>query len=347
MAHLSEDLVAIRDSKGLTSADIIQKTRIPANVIREIENGTLFNQPENQRTYVRSFVRNYAKAIRIDDVHIVAALDDFYSESGYHGSLREAYLGGAEAGDAAPTEESQKRVIVTSTLGATEEFTRPDPSRKHNQTTPIPPDLTEINWSGIRPSGFTIPVRMIVVGAGSMLVIALLVTAVWTKGFGLFAGGDDPIVEQVIPETPPPVMPVVPDSSQVGVPGDSTAVNMVQSPLPETLSILIYAAYDRLEPVRVQTDFSTDVYPYWIERGTAMRFEFKDQISIRGAFPRFVILFNGHVVPDKESFLVGGNTITLRRSYFDAQPVFRTAAPDSLPGLPAPIRIVQRPIFRP
>jgi hypothetical protein len=122
---------------------------------------------------------------------------------------------------------------------------------------------------------------------------------------------------------------------------------MVQAPLPETLSILIYAAYDRLEPVRVQTDFSTDIYPYWIDRGTAMRFEFKDQISIRGAFPRFVILFNGHMIPDKESFLVGGNTITLRRSYFESQTAFRTAAPDSIPGLPVPKRIVERPIFRP
>jgi hypothetical protein len=140
---------------------------------------------------------------------------------------------------------------------------------------------------------------------------------------------------------------VTPDTTAVAVPGDSTAVNMVQAPLPETLSILIYAAYDRLEPVRVQTDFSTDVYPYWIERGTAMRFDFKDQISIRGAFPRFVILFNGHLIPDKESFLVGGNTITLRRSYFESQTAFRTAATDSIPGLPVPKRIVERPIFRP
>jgi hypothetical protein len=347
MAHLSEDLVAIRDSKGLTSADIIQKTRIPANVIREIENGTLFNQPENQRTYVRSFVRNYAKAIRIDDVHIVTALDDFYSESGYQGSLREVYLGADTPAKSQQAKKSKKRVVTTSTLGVAEEFTRPDPSRKHNQSTPIPPDFTQIDWAGIRPIGFKIPIRMIVFGVGMLMVIALVTTAVWTKGFGLFTSGDEPQVEQVIPETPPPTIPVVADSSQVGAPGDSTAVNRVQSPLPETLSILIYAAYERLEPVRVQTDFSTDVYPYWIERGTAMRFQFKDQISIRGAFPRFVILFNGHLVPDKESFLVGGNTITLRRSYFESQPIFRTTAPDSIPGLPAPIRTTDRPIFRP
>lgn len=346
MAHLYEDLVAIRDSKGITSADIIQKTRIPADVIREIENGTLFNQPENQRTYVRSFVRNYAKAIRIDDVHIVRALDDFYSDAGYEGSLRDVYLGGEGGNKAAESSEVSKRVIVTSTLGAAEEFTRPDPSRKHNQTTPVPPDLTEINWSGVRPTGFVIPVHLIKTGALAVLVIAFLITAVWTKGFGLFAAGDEPIVEQSIPETPAPVMTVVPDSTQMAS-GDSTGMNTVQSPLPETLSILIYAAYDRLEPVRVQTDFSTDVYPYWVERGTAMRFEFKEQISIRGAFPRFVILFNGHVVPDKEGFLVGGNTITLRRSYLESQPIFRTAAPDTLPGLLAPTKTVDRPIFRP
>lgn len=345
MAHLHEDLVAIRDSKGFTSADIIQKTKIPANVVREIENGTVFNQPENQRTYVRSFVRNYAKAIRIDDAHIVSALDDQFSDDGYSGSLRELYLGSADGTQAPQKVEMLKRVIVTSTLGTTEEFTRPDPSRKHNQSTPTPPDLTDINWSGIRPTGFTIPVRMIVnIGLGVVLV-GVIITAVWTKGFGLFASNDDPIVEQVVPEVPAPVLAVT--DTTATAPADSNAVNMVQSPLPETLSILIYAAYDRLEPVRVQTDFSTDVYPYWIERGTAMRFEFKEQISIRGAFPRFVVLFNGHMVQDKESFLVGGNTIILRRSYFESQPLFRTTASDSIPGLPAPTRTVERPIFRP
>jgi hypothetical protein len=340
MSHLYEDLVAIRDLRGLTSQDIATKTRIPSTVIREIEAGILFNQPDSQRTYVRSFVRNYAKALKIDDVDIVTALDAYYGESGYEGSLRDKYIDGKTA------EEIEKKAIVTSTLGAMDEFTRPDPTRKHNQTTPPPPDLTEVNWSGIRASSFTIPVRLLAIGAAAILVIALVVTAVMTKGFGLFDGESETVVEQAIPETPAPVL-VVPDTSATVAPGDSTSANMVQAPLPETLSILIYAAYDRLEPVRVQTDFSTDIYPYWIDRGTAMRFEFKDQISIRGAFPRFVILFNGHMIPDKESFLVGGNTITLRRSYFESQTAFRTAAPDSIPGLPVPKRIVERPIFRP
>lgn len=340
MPHLHEDLVAIRDLRGLTSQDITSKTRIPATVVREIEAGILFNQPDSQRTYVRSFVRNYAKAVRIADNDIVSALDTFYTESGYDGSLRDIYIDGKSA----KTEE--KQTIVTSTLGATEEFTRPDPTRKHNQTTPPPPDLTEVNWSGIRAPGFNIPIRLI---ANVLLVLVIVIgvgTAIWTQGFGLFDGGDEPSLETVIPDTPAPVLPAPSDSLALAA-SDSSAVSADRTPLPETLSILIYAAYDRLEPVRVQTDFSTDVYPYWIERGTAMRFEFKEQISIRGAFPRFVVLFNGHVVPDKESFLVGGNTIILRRSYFESQPMFRAAAPDSLPGLPKPLRTVERPIFRP
>ncbi len=339
MSHLNEDLTSIRDLRGLTSQDIATKTRIPSTVIREIEAGILFNQPESQRTYVRSFVRNYAKALKIEDIDIVRALDAFYSETGYEGSLRDKYI------DGKTEEEIEKKAIITSTLGALDEFTRPDPTRKHNQTTPPPPDMTEVNWSGIRASSFTIPVRVLAFGAAAILVVAILISAVMTKGFGLFAGGEEPVVEQVIPPTPAPVL-VTPDSTAIA-PGDTSSVNMVQAPLPETLSILIYAAYDRLEPVRVQTDFSSDVYPYWIERGTAMRFAFKEQISIRGAFPRFVILFNGHLIPDKESFLVGGNTITLRRSYFESQTAFSTAAPDSLPGLPVPKRIVERPIFRP
>ncbi len=344
MSHLSEDLVAIRDSKGLTSQDLVTLTRIPAGVIREIEQGILFNQPESQRTYVRSFVRNYAKALKVSDKDIVRALDEYFSSDGYSGFLRVTYLGGESDEVDSPQVDMFKRVIVTSTLGETEEFSRPDPSRKHNQMTPAPPDLTDVNWSGIRASSLNIPVRFIVIGAGAVLIGFFLVSAIMTQGFGLFADDGESSLTTEIPITPAPVLALTDSPLALD---DSLMVSSISVPLPETLDIVIYAAYEKLEPVRVQTDFSTDIYPYWIDQGTGMRFEFKDQISIRGAFPRFVILFKGHIIPEKESFLVGGNTITIRRSYLESQPMFRAAAPDSLPGLPMPKRIVERPIFKP
>ncbi len=339
MAHLSDDLVAIRDAKGITSQDIASKTRFPDGIQREIETGILFNQPDTQRTYIRSFVRSYAKAIRIEEKDIVRALDEYYGD-GYTGFLKSKYIEGiVEEGEQV---EMLKRIITTSTLGA-EEFTRPDPTRAHNQMTPIPPDLANVNWSNMGTEISIMNPRIIAMAVIAFILGTIVVSGIYTNGFGLFDESDDPIELADPITTPTPITP------PITVPADSSAIlNTTSIPLPDTLDVLIYAAFDRLEPVRVQTDLGTEVYPYWIEQGTAMRFQFSDQISIRGAFPRFVLLFNGHVIPNKENYMVGGNMITIRRADLEAQPLFRTTAPDSLDGnLPFPSTIVERPVFRP
>lgn len=338
MAHLSDDLVAIRDAKGITSQEIASKTRFPDGILREIETGILFNQTDTQRTYVRSFIRSYAKAIRIDEKDIVRALDEHFGD-GYTGFLKSKYIEGiVEEGEQV---EMLKRIITTSTLGA-EEFTRPDPTRAHNQMTPPPPDLTNVNWSNMGADVTILNPRVIAMAVIAFVLGTIVVSGIYTNGFGLFDESDDPIAQNDLVSTPITPAPLVTSADSTAI-ADTTAYV-----LPDTLNMLIYAAFDRLEPVRVQTDFGTDVYPYWIEQGTAMRFEFSDQIRIRGAFPRFVLMFNGHVIPNKENYMVGGNMITIRRADLESQPLFRSPAPDSLGGnLPYPETIVDRPVFRP
>lgn len=336
MPTLHADLIAIRDARGLTTTDVQARTRMPDSVLREIESGSIFTKPDSQKTYVRSFVRSYAKAIQISDTDAVRALDEFFAGA-YDGFLRETYLGESrpEIAEGEPEVQMLKR-IVTSTLGA-EEFTRPDPSRPHNQMTPPPPDLSQVNWSGIGAGISRIRPGLLVLSVAVLATLGVMAAAWWTNGFGLLTESEE------VPERVSAIQPVdepapVPDSTMVAHP----------DPLPETLELLVYAVYDRLEPIRVQTDFSPEVNPYWVEYATAMRFQFQNQISIRGAFPRFILLFNGHVIPDKEAFLVGGNTLTIRRDYLENEPLFRTAPPDSLPGgLPYPKSIVDRPVFRP
>ena len=79
------------------------------------------------------------------------------------------------------------------------------------------------------------------------------------------------------------------------VPLDSiTLQNLAQ--FPDTLQIVIYAAYDKLNPVRVGSDLKESVFPLWVEQGEAYYFDFKEEITIRGQFSRMLILFNNNVI---------------------------------------------------
>lgn len=84
----------------------------------------------------------------------------------------------------------------------------------------------------------------------------------------------------------------------------------------DTLSIVVYAAFDKLEPVRITSDLRNSTYPYWIEQGQAYRFGFRDEILIRGQFSRMLLIYNNTVIEDAlERFYDGvENTIRITRS---------------------------------
>tara|TARA_B100000989_G_scaffold61949_1_gene42696 strand:+ start:640 stop:2106 length:1467 start_codon:yes stop_codon:yes gene_type:complete len=73
-----------------------------------------------------------------------------------------------------------------------------------------------------------------------------------------------------------------------------TLRNLAQ--FPDTLQIVVYAAYDKLEPVRIGSDLRESIYPIWIEKGQAYYFDFNQEITIRGQLRRMLILFNNNVI---------------------------------------------------
>jgi cytoskeletal protein RodZ len=109
-------------------------------------------------------------------------------------------------------------------------------------------------------------------------------------------------------------------------PLDSIALrNLAQ--FPDTLQIVIYAAYDKLNPVRVGSDLRESVFPLWMEQGEAYYFDFNEEITIRGQFSRMLILFNNTVieVPLERFSGVQENTVRLTRerlaaAEFEAKP---------------------------
>lgn len=335
MAHLIDDLLAIRDHLKLTSKDLSAKTRFPADVILDIETAKVLDKPANQRTYVRSYLRNYAKALKVSDTDIVRALDEHFGE-GYSGFLAEKYTGLPAANRPAEAQpEMLKRVIATSTHGDTDEFSRPDPTYEHNRNAPPPPELEAVDWSRIRTvkRAFNGRTRLGLFLALALVAAAAAVFAYWKWGGAV----DQPAAEPVPAET----LPVVPADTL----SDSAGVLPT---FPDTLEIVLYAATGNLDPVRVISDVGINNYPYWIEQGIAMRFEFVNQITLRGDTPNMMVLFNGHPVPDLQQFVVSDRMLTLRREYFENTTTYRTASNDTTLGaLPWPSEIRNRPIFRP
>ena len=95
---------------------------------------------------------------------------------------------------------------------------------------------------------------------------------------------------------------------------DSTTLQNLAE-FPDTLQIVVYAAYDKLEPVRIGSDLRESVYPIWIEQGEAYYFDFNQEITIRGQLRRMLILFNNNVIeaPLERFAGVQANTVRLTR----------------------------------
>ncbi len=91
MPKLSHDLVLIRKEMRLSKQNVFEKCRIPMETIDAIEDGSIFTGKTRNKTYQRSFLRSYAKAIRISENDIFQALNEQESAQ-YDGSLAEKYL---------------------------------------------------------------------------------------------------------------------------------------------------------------------------------------------------------------------------------------------------------------
>ncbi|MDG5765957.1 helix-turn-helix domain-containing protein [Balneolales bacterium ANBcel1] len=90
MSKLSEDMVLIRKEKRLSKQDVFNKCRVPLETIYAIEDGSLFSDKNRNKTYLRSYVRTYAKAIGIRDEDITRALDQLETDH-YDGFLVKKY----------------------------------------------------------------------------------------------------------------------------------------------------------------------------------------------------------------------------------------------------------------
>ena len=357
MASLGNDLASIRKQQDLTLEDIHRITKIPTHILKAIENDTIFTDFEENKTYIRSYVRSYAKALKLDDGEVVQALDDFevgiYSgrllgrDIGEHTDKHEAPPPPEEPEPPKETPERDRKSDMVHDHAPKPAAKRPALKNRQEHVEP-PPSVSSVDWHDMvmKFTPLQKPSRMWL----GIVIILLLVAAVVLFWFyrnnpDLLSRGD------AAPETTQNISQpaVVPDSLQLNltdtqesqVAGQTTALS-------DTLRMLIYAAYGKLEPVRVYTDVMGELNPYWIEEGDAVAFEFADVIGIRGQYSRMELLVNGHPLENfRQRFYRPDTTmVVIERNVFENDRRWLQPPPDSTElGFVPPTRIMERPIF--
>ncbi|MDX1638901.1 MAG: helix-turn-helix domain-containing protein [Balneolaceae bacterium] len=376
MASLGNDLATIREQQGKTLEEIHDATKIPVHILQAIEDGTIFTDFEENKTYIRSYIRSYGKALDITESAVIEALDH-YELGTYDGQLLDfvdldrerptfTYDEDAAAEDvSAEKEEVSPARNEDDEDSSVKEFTPSLSRRKQAEARHRPgsdtrePSVSSVDWAdlGRKFTPLENRSRIWIAVAVTLLVLAGVVGYWYYTNSDLMGQENGPSApEQTQNITQPGI---VPDSLQLGVSNseDTSQVDVgpsqaeVPAQLSDTLYIDIYAAYNRLEPVRVYTDVMGEFNPYWIEQGDALRFEFIDFVRIMGDYDRMELLMNGHPVENFENrFLTtidaDSQYVELPRSLFTESDRWFQPPPDSTElNFPPPANISDRPRF--
>lgn len=361
MPSLGNDLALIRKSQGLTIEEIHQSTKIPKKVLASIEDNSIFQNTGGSATYVRSYVRSYAKALSIEEQKIVYALNRVKNDN-YDGSLIEEDQRAEYKDDDSSPHPSPKDSKETLTPEETSEQQDKDEEQQtpEQPSKPKAPDaggdpvlhsdeVDSVDWVNL---GYQFQPSKTLKSKSrftAILVLILLAIAAFFVYWFYFRGSSSStqVSQRELPQTTS-----TPDSiqSELNPPTSDDTVNLSefgnrsqnQQALPDTLSIVLYAAYAKLEPVRVYTDITDQLNPYWIKRGEAIEFDFVNEFHFRDGLSDIVLLLNGHVITDFEEQFLNEETgqIEISRSFFQGDSKWLRPPPDTLPIKAPPPSVV-------
>jgi len=221
--------------------------------------------------------------------------------------------------------------------------------KPESKSVPVPPPVESVNWAklGHKFSPIERSTPVWIIGAVIILIIALTIFY-FIYNSDLLSSND--VSQANITEQPAAAAPGGGELSlnlndQSGMQGVETDA---ASALDDVLYLTLYAAYDRLGPVRVWSDLKPRIDPYWMEAGTAYAFEFRDSIRISGSYNDMLLFLNGHRIDNFLQLYYNQDVaaVELTRDVFT--PESRWAMPVSL-ELPEevdePDTIQNRPFF--
>lgn len=365
MPSLGRDLRSIREHLDYTVEDIQNATKLPIDTIRSIEDGSIFSESKEINTYIRSFVRTYGRALKIDNDLMAQALDQ--EELGNYSNLLlnnfPELKGGEpetpepetdnESVDKASSKKKKKRSPSFKFGGDDDSATKPKKGAPKTASTRSSaktgsPDVRSIDWAGLG-KGFKKersqpPVWIISAG---LLVIIIVAAAVIISQFGLLSSEEEAPVE---PPTADVQEPTIDQDLTLDLSDDmpQEPAQGTQVALADTLYLTVYAATGRLDPVRVWSDLKPRTDPYWLTQGTAYNFEFADSIRVAGTYSNMLLFLNGNRIENfrGQYYNPEESAVELTRSIFDSDPAWATPVPLELPdGVAEPDTLLNRPSF--
>lgn len=362
MPSLGKDLIKIREHLDLTIHDIQNATKIPLSTLKSIEDDSIFEESKEIQTYIRSFVRTYGRKLGLDDQLVLEALDAL-EVGGYNHQLLKAYpelappsakpvdkqIPEEKPSDDSADESTEKNEVIDQTGASFQKDEAESAKRPKKSGRLEPPNVRNINWADMgkrfSTSRNNAPVRLI--GIGLIVLVVLLTT------YYIFTNDFFATEEPQITSTPPvPEETIQEDESGIPLeitesPNQEPEID-VPTELQDTLYLTIYAATDRLEPIRVWSDLKPRVDPYWLEQGTAFNFEFSDTIRVRGQYGRMLLFMNGHRIDNfrQEFFNEEQNSVELTRDIFEDEQRWASPVPLEMPpNVAEPDSVVLRPSF--
>ena len=279
---LASDLLALREARGLTIEQLQQRTRVPTDIIRRLESGTLLDDDRYSEVYLKAFLKSYAEAVDVPSGAVTTAIAEA-KRGTYSGSLRQFLPEGAAPApppvpeDVAPVDDVDERAAtpresLSASGSAADAIARaPKKAKPTNDPSRVAARAPTRRDRGRRTSK---PIdkswgAILGIAAGALAVIAVVL-------FFLFR--DDTPEDQAL-------VPVVPDTTQVAerpdpVEQDETpqraAAPQLQLPIRVTL-----LAQEPLAGFRV-TEAPDIRRPYWLEAGAEQTFESAEELVIWG-----------------------------------------------------------------
>ena len=324
MASLGKDLAAIRNKKDLSIDEVQQITRVPKHILHTIEDGSIFDQIRKNTTYIRSYVRSYAKAVGVSEKDIIRALDEVENNS-YSGALNpsddEPEENSAKQ-DTEPVQADNKEPQKTTKSEATEK----KKAKPHKKSSSSPDPVSAVDWVDVgRRVKPLQPKSKVTTGLLIILLLAAILAAIFVVYHYYYNESDAARAPQeqsaaIQPEAPSDSLrqSLIPENTQPAI-ADSTPSS--QDALGDTLTIAIYAANGRLEPVRVYTDILGQQNPYWVPQGDTIRFNFVNTVRIRAEnqYDRLQLLFNEKIIRNyyQQYYNTESGMVELDRSIFN------------------------------